>query len=108
MEDRNLFEPNDARTKPMLKGTSISVDMVLEKLAEGYSTAEIVQFFPELSEEKVRACLRFGSELIEEAYTVRMKTAMILANKIRKLKGKPIVLKDADGKTIELDENSPL
>lgn len=43
-------------------GTRISVDDVLGWLGNGMSNSEILEDFPELSEELIRACLRYAAD----------------------------------------------
>lgn len=45
-----------------LIGTRISVDDVLGWLGNGMNVADIVADFPELNEEKIRACLRYAAD----------------------------------------------
>ncbi len=47
--------------KPCIAGTRITVGDVLEALASGESVADIVESFPELTEEKVRAAISFAA-----------------------------------------------
>ena len=47
--------------KPIIKGTRISVADVLNWLANGMSSKEIIQDFPELNEEQINACLFFAA-----------------------------------------------
>lgn len=47
--------------KPILKGTRISVSDVLSWLANGMNVDEIISDFPELTKEKVNACLLFAA-----------------------------------------------
>jgi uncharacterized protein (DUF433 family) len=56
------IDPNIRFGKPCLKGTRISVYDVLGWLASGMSFSEIMADFPELSEEKIRACLSFAAD----------------------------------------------
>jgi uncharacterized protein (DUF433 family) len=48
--------------KPCVKGTRISVYDVLNWLANGMTKAEIVEDFPELTEEQINACLAFAAD----------------------------------------------
>ena len=57
------IEPGKRGGKPCIRGTRISVSDVLGWLAGGQSVAEIIEDFPELTEDDIRACLAFGSEL---------------------------------------------
>jgi uncharacterized protein (DUF433 family) len=47
--------------KPVIKGTRISVADVLNWLANGMTHQEIIQDFPELSDEQINACLFFAA-----------------------------------------------
>ena len=47
--------------KPCFVGTRITVYDVLEYLAGGMTTAEIVRDFPELTEDHVRAAIEFAA-----------------------------------------------
>jgi uncharacterized protein (DUF433 family) len=62
----NLLEhieivPGKRFGKPILKGSRISVYDVLTWLANGMTKEEIVDDFPELSEEKIQACLAYAA-----------------------------------------------
>ncbi|MGE0084574.1 MAG: DUF433 domain-containing protein [Desulfococcaceae bacterium] len=45
--------------KPVIKGTRISVEFILELLASDVSETEILQDYPHLSKEDINACLRY-------------------------------------------------
>ena len=49
--------------KPCIVGTRIAVQDILGWLASGMSNAEIVEDFPELTEEHIRAALAFAANL---------------------------------------------
>ena len=102
MEPRMHFEPNEDRTQPVLIGTKVTLNMVLDALADGSTIDEVVQSSPELTKDQVVACLHFGSELVVEAYTEKMKAAKLLKNIIRKLKVKPITFTDAAGNKVDI------
>lgn len=57
------IDPNIRFGKPCVIGTRISVYDVLGWLASGMSFAEIIDEFPELSEDMIRACLTDLSNL---------------------------------------------
>jgi len=58
--------------KPVIRNTRISVELVLRKLAEGASIAEILDAYPRLTAEDVRACLAYAADAIfhEAAYSL--------------------------------------
>lgn len=47
--------------RPILKGTRISVYDVLNWMANGMTRADIIQDFPEISEESISACLHYAA-----------------------------------------------
>jgi len=56
------IEPGKRSGKPCIRGTRITVMDVLEYLAGGMSVPEILEDFPELTEEAIRACLSFAAD----------------------------------------------
>ena len=48
--------------KMVIKGTRIPVDLVLEKLAIGYSVNELLEAYPRIKALDIQACLLFASE----------------------------------------------
>ena len=59
----------------MVRGTRISIELVVELLAAGWSHAQILASYPHLSEEDIRACLGYASELLREEKVYPLKTA---------------------------------
>lgn len=55
------IDPEKRFGKPIIKGTRISVADVLNWLANGMSSKEIILDFPELNEEQINACLFFAA-----------------------------------------------
>ena len=56
------LEPGKRGGRPCVRGMRITVGDVLGRLAAGMSHAEIIEDFPELSEEDIRVCLAFAAE----------------------------------------------
>lgn len=50
--------------KPVVRGTRITVEMILEKLSEGEFVEQIVDEHPRLTDEAVRAALAFARETL--------------------------------------------
>ena len=59
--DRITIEPRKRGGKPCIRGLRITVYDVLEYLASGMSEADILQDFPDLMPEDIRACLIFAA-----------------------------------------------
>lgn len=51
--------------KPIIKGTRLTVEYILNLLAHGASTSEILQEYDGLVEADIRACLLFASQSLE-------------------------------------------
>jgi len=50
--------------KPVIKGTRVPVDLILEKLSEGETADNLLSAYPQLKMESIYACLAFGSESV--------------------------------------------
>jgi uncharacterized protein (DUF433 family) len=75
LNDRIIIDPKLLTGKPVVRGTRISVELVVELLAAGWSHAQILASYPHLSEEDIRACLAYASELLREEKVYPLKTA---------------------------------
>lgn len=75
LNERIIIDPNILTGKPVVRGTRISVELVVELLAAGWSHAQIIASYPHLSEEDIRACLAYASELLREEKVYPLKTA---------------------------------
>jgi uncharacterized protein (DUF433 family) len=49
--------------KPIIKGTRIGVDLILEKIGAGESIEELLKAYPFLSKEAILACISYGAVL---------------------------------------------
>ena len=56
------MEPGKRAGKPCIRGLRVTVYAVLEYLASGMTHAQILQDFPYLTEEDIRACLAFAAD----------------------------------------------
>ena len=51
--------------KPAIKNTRIPVDLILEKLANGDSTNDLLEGYPNLTTEDILACLAFAAYAVK-------------------------------------------
>ncbi|WP_375417738.1 DUF433 domain-containing protein [uncultured Hymenobacter sp.] len=65
------IDPEIRFGRACLIGTRISVEDVLRWLGNGMSISEILEDFPELSEEQIRACLRYAADRQRNTRLVR-------------------------------------
>ena len=61
-KDHIVSNPKILFGKPVVKGTRIPVDLLLEKLAAGLTYKEILDAYPRLSANDIQACLLFAAE----------------------------------------------
>ncbi len=59
-------DPQVCGGEPVVKGTRVTVRTILASLAEGDSTQELLQDFPTLKEEDIRAVVAFAAASAEE------------------------------------------
>jgi len=66
MMEKNLIisNPQVMLGKPVIAGTRITVELVLEKLAAGESVEQILEAHPKLTREKIQAALSFAAEAL--------------------------------------------
>lgn len=58
-------DPDILYGKPTIKGTRIPVDLILEKLAHGETTEQLLKAYPRLNREAIDACLFFAAEAVK-------------------------------------------
>lgn len=56
--------------KPCVRGTRLSVDFILELFASGASHDEILQTYPQLSQEAVEDALRYATHILKNSSDV--------------------------------------
>jgi len=54
-------DPSIMFGKPCIKNTRIPVDLILEKLGNGYSIDDLFAAYPKISEEDIKACMLYAS-----------------------------------------------
>ena len=65
-KDRIEVNPAVLVGKPIIKGTRISVELILDRLADGWTMEDVLASYPHVSREDVLAALSFASELFKE------------------------------------------
>jgi len=60
---RITIDPDVCNGRPVIQGTRIAVDTVLGFLAAGDSVEDVLEEYPRLTREDVRACLEYASLL---------------------------------------------
>lgn len=65
---RISVDPNVCFGKPCIKGTRIWVSLLLDFLANGMTVKEILEEYPHLTEDDIRAAIAYGAEMSRERY----------------------------------------
>lgn len=63
---RVTVDPNVCAGKPCIRGTRIYIAIILDALAEGLTPEEIIDHYPQLTLEDIRAALAYAAELSRE------------------------------------------
>jgi len=50
--------------KPVIRGTRLTVELILRKLAEGASEGELLEDYPHLAPEDIRAAIAYGAAAV--------------------------------------------
>lgn len=67
--------PDILNGKPILKGTRISVDFILQLVASGASIDSILQSYPHIKREAVVEALLYASEVVKNELNIEIKAA---------------------------------
>jgi uncharacterized protein (DUF433 family) len=63
-QDRIAIDPEILVGKPVVKGTRLAVEFIIDLLAQGWTEKEILRNYPSLSQEDIQACLRYASTVL--------------------------------------------
>ncbi len=62
--DHIVLDPDVLAGKPIIKGTRLSVEYVLDMIAAGVGDAEVLANHPRLSTDGLRACIAYAAEIV--------------------------------------------
>ncbi len=72
-QDRIVADSKVLTGKPVVRGSRISVELVVDLLAAGWSHAQILESYPHITEDDIRACLSYASEILREERVLPLK-----------------------------------
>ncbi len=64
--ERISVDPNVCFGRPCIKGTRMWVSLIVDNLADGVPESEILQAYPQLRPEHIRAALAYAAEMTRE------------------------------------------
>ncbi len=72
-KDRIAVDPGVLAGKPVIKGTKIAVELIVELLADGWTYEMILNNYPQLKKEDMLAALSYASEVLKEGKASRLE-----------------------------------
>ncbi len=63
---RITTDPNICFGKPCIRGTRIWVSLIVENLADGLTEKELLEAYPQLTPDDIRAALAYAAEVTRE------------------------------------------
>lgn len=72
-EHRIVIDPEILVGKPVVKGTRLAVEFIIDLLAQGWSESDILRNYPGLTREDIQACLSYASAVLhsEKVYPLK-------------------------------------
>jgi len=68
--DRIEINPKVMLGKPVIRGTRITVELLLRKLGEGATEADLLDGYPRLTHEDIRAAMRYAADVVAHEVTI--------------------------------------
>ena len=68
--DRIDVNPKVMLGRPVIRGTRIPVELILRKLGEGATVEDLLDAYPRLTPDDVRAALTYASQVVSREETV--------------------------------------
>ena len=65
-KERITSDPDIMLGKPVIKGTRITVELILKKLSEGITIEELLEAYPNLIKEDILATLSYSADVISQ------------------------------------------
>ena len=65
--DRISIDPNIHHGKPCIKGTRVPVSVIVASIADGDSPQQIIDAWPQLTGDDIKAALKFAAEAVNNA-----------------------------------------
>src|SRR5207253_10248987 len=62
--DRIEIDPQVMLGKPVIRGTRVPVELILRKLSEGATEADLLDAYPRLSREDIHAAMRYAADTL--------------------------------------------
>jgi uncharacterized protein (DUF433 family) len=76
MADRVEINPSIMQGKPVIRGTRITVELLLRKLGEGATIEDLLDAYPRLAADDIRAALAYAADTITHEAVLALSSQM--------------------------------
>ena len=66
--ERIVVDPNILVGKPVVKGTRLAVEFIVELLAQGWTHEQILTNYPQLTPDDIQAALHYATEILKQEH----------------------------------------
>ena len=63
-KERIVIDPGILVGKPIIKGTRLAVEFIIDLMAQGWAEKDILQNYPGITRQDIQACLAYASEIL--------------------------------------------
>jgi uncharacterized protein (DUF433 family) len=72
---RIVLDPKVLAGKPVVRGTRLAVEFIIDLLAQGWTEEDVLRNYPGLQHDDIRACLSYASEVLraEKVYPLQAR-----------------------------------
>lgn len=67
-QNRIVVDPEIMVGKPIVRGTRITVELILRQLAQGMTVGDILKNYPHLAKEDIYAAIQYATQLVQEEF----------------------------------------
>lgn len=79
--DRIEINPKVMMGKPVIRGTRLTVELILRKLSEGAGEEDLLEAYPRLSREDIQAAIRYAADTLAHEETIILSSTKRVARK---------------------------
>jgi uncharacterized protein (DUF433 family) len=79
--DRIEINPKVMMGKPVIRGTRLTVELILRKLSEGAGEEDLMEAYPRLTREDIQAAIRYAADTLAYEETIILSSTKRVARK---------------------------
>ncbi len=79
--DRIEINPKVMMGKPVIRGTRLTVELILRKLSEGAGEEDLMEAYPGLTREGIQAAIRYAADTLAHEETIILSSTKRVARK---------------------------